>query len=416
MHQITCCRSCGNKHIEPFFDLGCQPFANGLVRDRTVNDPTYPLSLSWCPECSLVQLNHTADPTELFSHYFWVTSTSSTARSYSESFCNMVLKHAGSLNDSSYVFEVASNDGTFLKPFIGHGLKVLGVDPAENVVEMALADRVPTMSGFFGQKMAENIISEHDFPSMVIARNVLPHVANIHDFLKGIRQCMTDGGLLVAEIHYAKTILDELHYDSIYHEHLCYFTLKSFEWLLNSYDLHIYDIMESPISGGSIVVFASLSQREKSPVVIEYERQERLSLVNELASWKSFARTAYEHRKLLVELLNEELSNGSKVAGYGASARSSTMLNFCSIGTDTLTMIADQNPMKQKLFTPGTHIPIDRPEKVMSTKPDTVLILAWNFLSEIAELLWRRFDFDGKLIVPLPYPPKLATIQEVVNG
>ena len=416
MDQINHCRACEHKHIKPFFDIGRQPFANGFLVDKTDRNAMHPLSLSWCPECSLVQLNHTADPMELFSHYVWVTSTSSTARVHSVRLCETILQKAGDHDDNSYILEIASNDGTFLKPFIKSGYEVLGIDPAENIVKMALADGVPTKCGFFGQEMAEGIVANHGFPSVVIARNVLPHVANLNTFVKGICKCMSDDSLLVLEVHYAKSILEELHYDSIYHEHLCYFSLKSLEGLLNKYGLHIHDIMESPISGGSIVVFARLAQCEKTSTLHEYEEKEEALNINELARWKRFAETAYVHRKLFVDLLDEDLAKGRKIVGYGASARSSTMLNFCDVGVEKINMIADQNPMKQKLFTPGTHIPIDNPETVMATNPDTVAILAWNFLDEIAKEIWTRFNFQGKLVIPFPYPPKSATIQEVVNA
>lgn len=416
MHMINCCRSCGCENLQSFFDLGCHPFANNLVPDQMIQDPTYPLSLSWCPECNLVQLNHTADPKELFSRYVWVTSTSSTARAYAEIFCSVVLLHAGNFDRSGYILEIASNDGTFLKPFIRKGLSVLGVDPAENIVKMALGDGVLTKCGFFGESMAESIISEQSFPSVIIARNVLPHVANLHDFVKGIRKCMSDESLLVVEVHYAKSIHEELHYDSIYHEHLCYFSLKSIEGLLNAYGLHIYDIMDSPISGGSIVIFARLAQREKTSTLLEFEEQEKVSGINELLSWKRFAETAYMHRKLFVGVLDEDIDKGCKIVGYGASARSSTLLNFCGVGVERLNMIADQNPIKHKLFTSGTHIPIDHPGTVMATNPDTVVILAWNFLNEIAERLWTSFNFRGKLVIPFPHPPKSAIIQEVINA
>ncbi|CAN2046971.1 hypothetical protein GMMP1_370033 [Candidatus Magnetomoraceae bacterium gMMP-1] len=415
MHGIKCCRICECEKIETFFDLGNQPFANALVCDKMVEDAAYPLSLSWCPECRLVQLNHTANPGDLFSQYVWVTSTSSTAKEYAETFCNAVLQHAEDFDKNAYILEIASNDGTFLKPFITRGYRVLGIDPAENIVEMAVSEGIDTKCGFFGEAPAQGIISEHGFPSVVIARNVLPHVANLHDFVKGMCRCMKDNTLLVIEIHYAKPILKELHYDSIYHEHLCYFSLKSLERLLQMYGLHIYDVMKSPISGGSVVVFARLSQCEKTSEAIEYEKQEKACHINELETWNRFAETAFMHRKLFMELLNEEIGKGCKIVGYGASARSSTMLNFCGIDTKQIKIIADQNPMKHKLFTPGTHIPIDNPERVLVTEPDTVAILAWNFLEEIVAGLWKQFGFRGKLLIPFPYPPKLVKIEEFLN-
>lgn len=408
MEYIDACRACGNKNVETFFDLQRQPFANSLLKSQDESERIYPLSLSWCPECNLIQLNQTADPKELFSKYVWVTGTSSAARAYSVKFAEDLLVRLNGLK--GYIFEIASNDGTFLKHFIERGYEVLGVDPAENIVKSAIAAGVPTKCGFFGEAVAGEIINEHGYPMAIIARNVLPHVANIHDFLRGICRCLDGNGLLVIEIHYAKIVLEELHYDSIYHEHLCYFSFKSIERLLNSYGLFVYDIIESPISGGSIVLYVKKKISMEGRSVQLYRDNEVKCRINELSSWWQFAKKAFSHKQQLLDLLYEELTNKHIVVGYGASARSSTMLNFCNIDTKCISMIADQNPLKHKLFTPGSHILIDSPVVVMKNNPDTVFILAWNFLSEIAETLKKDYDFKGKLIVPFPYPPKVMNI------
>ena len=243
MKHITACRVCQSSDIKPFFDLGMQPFANSLLTRPDESERTYPLSLSWCPECRLVQLNDTADPKELFSHYVWVTGTSSTAREYSKRFYQEVMKRS-TLPKSGYALEIASNDGTFLKPFLAHGHRVLGVDPAGNIAEMARMQGVPTQCAFWGGETAQRVVTEHGPAHVVFARNVLPHVANTHDFAEGLGQVLHDDGVLAVEVHYARIILEGLHYDSIYHEHLCYFTLRSLEHLLNRYGLHVFDISD----------------------------------------------------------------------------------------------------------------------------------------------------------------------------
>ena len=413
--RISSCRVCGCTDINEFFDLGDQPFANGFV-SQPIDELKYPLSLSWCSRCGLVQLNHTADPKVLFSHYVWVTSSSATAKDYAETFFEYVLQHVNNLNSGSTVLEIASNDGTFLKPFIRHGCRGMGVDPAENIVTKANAEGVPTLCGFFGESLAEQIVYDNGFADIVIARNVLPHVANLHDFVKGIHRCMHENSIAVIEVHYAKTILEQLHYDSIYHEHLCYFTLKSLTWLLSAYELTIYDIIKSPISGGSIVVFACRGQREKSATVDEITTQETKCGSNDWASWKHFADASARHSKALVQLLHQDIKNNNRIVGYGASARASTLLNYSGIDSRVIRMIADQNQMKHNLFTPGAHIPIATPETVLGSKPDTIVILAWNFFDEITQLLWQRFKFRKTLVLPLPAPPKRIKIEEIING
>jgi len=409
MKKISECRVCKNKNIREFFNLGNQPFANFLLKTPNEKENFYPLSLSWCPKCNLVQLNHTADPKELFSNYVWVTATSETAKEHAVNFYKGILSRTENLH-KGYTLEVASNDGTFLIPFIENGYKVLGVDPAKNIVDMAIKEGVPTICEFFGEELTREIIKKHGHAKVVFARNVVPHVANFHDFIKGLRECLEDDGLLVLEVHYAKKIFEELHYDSIYHEHLCYFTLKSIEQLLNQYGLFVFDIEKSPISGGSLVLYIKKNKTEEKPIVQSYREVEKEIKLNEFSRWQDFAKRAYSHCEKLLKIVNDLKKEGKTIIGYGASARSSTLLNFCGIDTRFISTIADQNPLKHKKYTAGTHIPIDSPENVMEKNPDYVFILAWNFADEIIDILKTRFNYTGKCIIPLPNNPKILRV------
>jgi len=401
MKRITACRVCDNSDIQPFFDLGNQPLANSLLSRADDPEGVYPLSLSWCSRCNLVQLNDTADPKELFSHYMWVTGTSSTAQEYAKRFYDSVKARAVIPSDG-YVLEIASNDGTFLAPFVRAGHSVLGVDPAQNIAEMAQQLGVPTLCAFWGRETAERVVMQRGSKGhMVFARNVLPHVANTHDFVDGLRHILHENGVLAIEVHYAKIILEGLHYDSIYHEHLCYFTLRSLEQLLNRHGLHVFDIGTSPISGGSIVVYASAEARPETGALGEFRSREHAERTNEFPVWEGFARRSFAHRDQLRRLV-ASCAQTETVVGYGASARSSTLLNFCGIDHGLVPVIADQNPLKQGKFTPGSHILIECPESVMQRKPEHVLILAWNFTDEIVGVLRDRFGYRGSCIVPLP--------------
>ena len=291
MKKINKCRICKSKNIKEFFDLGNQPLANSLLKNPDEKENFYPLSLSWCPDCNLVQLNHTADPKELFSNYVWVTGTSETAKEHAVNFYKEILSRTENLHEG-YTLEVASNDGTFLMPFIENGYKALGVDPAKNIADMATKEGALTICGFFGEELAREIIREYGYAKVVFARNVLPHVANLHDFVKGLRLCLEDKGLLVLEVHYAEKICEELHYDSIYHEHLCYFTLKSIEHLLNQYGLFVFDIEKSPISGGSLILYIKKNKTEEKPIVQSYRKIEKEIKLNELSRWRDFATRA----------------------------------------------------------------------------------------------------------------------------
>lgn len=411
MKSINSCRVCQNKDLKPFFNLGVQPLANSLLKTLDEKENSYPLSLSWCPQCNLVQLNQTVSPEELFSEYIWVTATSETAREHAEDFYREVRVRSPEIK-KGYVLEIASNDGTFLLPFIRHGCEVLGVDPAKNIAALAEKNGVPTKCYFFGKKSAEELLRERGSARVVFARNVLPHVANTRDFVEGLQVCLDEDGVLAIEVHYAKKILEELQYDSIYHEHLCYFTLKSIEKLLNDFHLYVYDLGRSPISGGSIIIYAKKHKTKEASIAQAFREQEIRNKTNDFDSWKNFADRATLHRKELLEILQNTVNRSEVIVGYGASARSSTLLNFCKIDSHLISVIADQNPMKHKRFTAGTHIPIDSPEAVMSQNPKCVLILAWNFADEIIQVLRNRFNYNGTVIIPLPSRPYVLRLSE----
>ena len=412
VEKISACRACKSLSIKPFFDLGAQPLANSLLKSPDDPEKFYPLSLSFCENCSLVQLNQTVDPKVLFSNYLWVTGTSKTANVFATQFYKELVARRGGTK-AGYVLELASNDGTFLLPFIRDGYKVLGVDPAQNVVDIAIKNGGPTKCVFFGEKAAKKILREHGPASMIFARNVLAHVANMHDFLEGTRMALADDGVAAIEPHYAKVILEGLQYDSIYHEHLCYFSLKSLEKLFNDHGLFVFDAIESPISGGAIIVYAKKEKTDPSKNLLEFRKRENENKTNEFASWQDFAKRAFAHkqkffgmmsnvRNKLSDILKDDGAKKPLVIGWGASARSSTLLNFCGLGSDIIPAIIDLNSLKQGLWTAGTRIPVVKPETALALKPDYILILAWNFSNEIIEMLKTKYDFRGSFIVPLP--------------
>lgn len=404
MKRITSCRVCNSRNINEFLDLGYQPYANSLLKSPNDKEKFYPLSLSYCENCSLVQLNHTPDPKELFSNYVWVTATSSTAIKHAKVFYKEIASRLKN-NKKGYILEVASNDGTFLLPFIKDGYTVLGVDPAKNIVETAIAAGVPTRCEFFGASSAKRILKDVGPASVVIARNVLPHVSNTKDFVKGIAICLEDDDLFVLELHYAKKIFQDLHYDSIYHEHLCYFTIKSLEKLLSAEGLFIQDFKTSPINAGNLVFYIKKGKVNESETVKVYRKAEKEIKLNTFESWVNFAHRTIKHKEKLLKILNKY--RGGLIVGYGASARSSTLLNFCGIGIKNISTIADQNPLKQGLYTAGTHIPIKSLEDVMKKNPHIVVILAWNFKNEIIKTLKEKYNYQGKYVIPLPNNPKV---------
>ncbi len=411
IREMNSCRSCGGKGLATFLDFGNQPLANSLLESPEQAEGFFPLEMVFCHQCFMVQLRHTADPGELFSHYVWVTGTSSTAKNQAYRFRDAALERLEGSTLKTYVLEIASNDGTYLRPFKEKGFNVFGVDPAANIVKIANVDGISTQCGFFSETLAQQIVEKKGRPDLVIARNVLAHVAHPHDFVKGIAHLVGETSMAAIEFHYGAKILDGLQYDSIYHEHLCYITTQTIINLLALNGLTVVDIDEGPISGGALIVYVRKEGTKPNAEVARYLEREKVGRVNDFETWCRFGKDVMRHRDALLGLLDEELKAGRRVVGYGASARSSTMLNFCGIASDRLPVIADQNPLKHNKFTAGTHIPIMPPKEVINGKPDTILILSWNFLNEIKRDLVEKFGFTGRIIVPLPSAPVIESIK-----
>lgn len=405
---ITACRICHSEQIRAVMDLGAQPPANSL-RDRVEEAlPVIPLSICRCDNCATVQLTETVRPEYLFLNYVWVTGTSATAQDYSRRFFEESASRCA--DRPLFVVEVASNDGTFLRQFQERGHRVLGVDPAENIARIANEQGVATWSEFFGRKVAGNIIRRHGHADFAFARNVLPHVENIHEVVSGMGDCLSAEGTGAIEFHYAQCIVDGLQYDSIYHEHLFYFSITSLVYLLEQHGLWAFDLIESPISGGSIVLYFSKDKRARSQAFTQKLETEDRSGLGFQETWDRFARECFAHRERLAAMINEEVAQGGLMVGYGASARSSTLLNFCGLNDRHLACIADQNPLKQNKYAAGTNVPIVPPEVALSKKPAAILLLAWNFKDELLALLWGRYHFHGRVIIPLPNDPEVIVL------
>ncbi len=406
--QIKSCRLCSKSRIESILNLGAQPPANSLREDKKESLDLIPLVLCRCEDCGTVQLTETVAPDYLFNHYVWVTGTSKGAQQYSQVFCDRLISR--SQKKLLSVIEIASNDGTFLKPFKERGHKVLGVDPAKNIAARAIAEGIPTVADFFGLKIAEKIKSEQGQADIVFARNVIPHVANAKDVVAGLAHLLQDQGIGVIEFHRADIILKELHYDSIYHEHLFYHSLHSIQLLLEGFGLKLFDITESPISGGSWVVYFSKTNRPPTPQFLQALEEESFLGIQHSAPWKKFSEQCEKHKRSLLSLVEQFTKQGKRLIGYGASARSSTLLNYCGINYRHLGMIADQNSFKQGRYTPGTDILISSPKEAFDTHPDAVLLLAWNFKDEILNKIQSDYQWHGDVIIPLPGEPSVIKI------
>lgn len=406
--KLKLCRLCGGSEIEVIVDLGAQPPANSLRQKTEAALEAVPLILCRCKKCGTVQLTETVSPDYLFSHYVWVTGTSKGANDYSRLFCERLASrsHSGKL----FVVEVASNDGTFLKAFQKRGDKVLGIDPAKNIAAMATEVGIPTLSEFFGLRIAKQVVAEYGQADAVFARNVIPHVANANDVVAGMAHCLKDNGTGAIEFHRADVILDELHYDSIYHEHLFYHSLGSIAMLLDPFGLKLFDVTESPISGGSLVAYFAKSLRPPTDALKKALAREAALGIVQSKAWQEFAKRCGRHRTMLLALVEQAKAKGKRLIGYGASARSSTLLNFSGIDSRHLEVVADKNKLKHGRLTPGTDIPIVSPEEAFASRPDGVLLLAWNFREEVLKQIRDDYKWHGDVIVPLPGDPVVITL------
>jgi len=401
---IKCCRICGGDVLKNVLDLGNQAPANSFYSSLDEAPPNVPLRLIYCDKCSTIQLGEDVDPEYLFNKYLWVTGTSSSAEKYSYEFAKAALKKLENLSDKKpYIVEIASNDGTFLKRFIEKNCKVLGIDPAKNIAKVANKDGISTIPNFFTADLANELITKDGKADIIFARNVIPHVKQIHSVIEGMSIFMKNNSVGIIEFHNAGLVLDELHYDYIYHEHLFYFTLKTLSGLIKRHGLNIYDVMHSPISGGSWVVYFSKTKIAKSKKLIELENNELINSINSFSRWKEFSKEVVVHAEKLTKMV---LESENKILAYGASARSSTLLNFCGINSNHISLVIDKNPLKVGLSTAGSNIQIVSIEGALEEIQSSakILLLAWNFQDEIMSEL-RDYGFTGEFIIPLPGDP-----------
>ena len=405
--KINSCRICKSKSLNLILNLGKQPPANSLIKSLKDKINKVPLRLVMCNYCKTIQIQHTVDPSYLFTNYFWVTGTSIEIKKYSKFFFKQIYKRIKNF-DKKFIVEIASNDGTILKEFKKSNFKVLGVDPAKNIAQIANKKKIKTIPSFFNSNLARNIIkNERQKPICLIARNIIPHINNIHDVIKGIELLLDEEGIGAIEFHHNKNIIKKLHYDYIYHEHLFYFSIFTISRILKSYNLNCFDIFKSPISGGSLVILFSKKKKEVSINLKKMINQEKRIKLNSLSTWKKLSQLCKIHKKKLLLILNDIQNKKKIVIGYGASARSSTLINFLKLNNSNIAKIIDQNPLKHNKFTSGSKIHIIPPKKNIIIKSEIIIIFAWNFKDEIVDFLKHKIKFKGKIIIPLP---KIQTV------
>ncbi len=406
---IATCRLCGSESLTDVLDLGTQPLANSLVDRPDGDEAMIPLEMVYCRECGLAQLSVDVDPAVLFRDYVWVTGTSASTREYCEGLADWIMDRVGI--KSPRVFEMASNDGTLLRTLAERGAQVLGIDPAVNLATEATANGVETIPDFLTAETAEKIVTTRGQFDVVIARNVMSHIPDPLGAILGLSRLAAEGGLVLIEFHSARTILEELHYDSIYHEHTMYHSLQTMRRLMVTAGLQAFDVRRSPISGGSWALLARKTAvaPPMSAALSEALEADQASGIATEAAWLEFGHRAESHRDQLSREIAQLAESGRPMAAYGASARSSTMLNYLGPVVKELQAIADASPLKHGKYSPGVNIPIMSPESVLDLGPDAIVLFAFNFEDEILRFL-RDAGWHGEVVVPFPGDPRVFAL------
>lgn len=404
--KLDKCRHCSAPATDSVVDLGMSPLCESYVPAERLDsmEPFYPLHVSVCQKCLLVQLNQYVAAHDIFTEYAYFSSFSSAWLKHAEDYVEMISKRL-SLGQKSFVVELASNDGYLLQYFVKKGIPCLGIEPAANVAEAARAKGVETKVVFFGRDSARELVSGRGAADLIIGNNVLAQVPDLNDFVAGVAVALAPGGTATFEFPHLLKLFDENQFDTIYHEHFWYFSLLSAELLFASHGLTLFDVEELWTHGGSLRIYlrpAADASRPVSQRVLELRAREEAAGYRDMATYRRFEEQVRATKRKLLSLLIEAKAAGKKIVGYGAPGKGNTLLNYCGIREDFLEFTVDRNPYKQGKFLPGTHIPIYAPERLDEAKPDYILILPWNFKQEIMTQLAHARDWGAKFIVPIP--------------
>lgn len=405
-YAVTECRICHSDKLYEFLSLGSMPIPNGflLKKELSHEEPHYPLGVYVCENCWLVQLTHVIPPEIMFKNYLYIPSTSTTMLEHFDSLAREVVEKY-SVNDSHLVIDIGSNDGTLLSYFKEQEVKVLGIDPASNLAQVARMKGIETIDDFFTSKLAVEVLEEKGRAKVITATNVVAHMHDLHDLIKGVELLLEKDGIFIMEFPYLVDLLDKNEFDTIYHEHLSYFSLIPLVELFRQHEMHIIDLKRTPVHGGSILVYVAQrkSKHKTSKVVKDFLYQESLKKLNKRSTYDDFARRVKSLKRDLVQYLKNLKKQGKKVIGYGASAKGNVLTNYCHITSELLDYIVDSIPYKQGRYTPGTHITIYPESRLEKDKPDYALLLSWNFAEEILRKQQKYRENGGQFIITIPY-------------
>lgn len=400
------CRSCRSELTDVFIDLGVSPPSNALRTEKDISggEVFYPLKVFVCAKCFLVQLGEFETPKNIFSDYLYFSSYSRTWQTHAKQFANQMIQRLG-LTSQSKVVEVASNDGCTLKHFQQKAIPVLGIEPAANVAQSAAKAGIPTRVCFFNEEAAFSLRKEGVLADLLYGNNVLAHVPDLHGFVAGLSILVHPEGMITLEFPHLLRMIQELQFDTIYHEHFSYFSLLSIEGVFSSHGLVVVDVEKIATHGGSLRLYLMKKGRGRpSENVVALRREEEAAGLNRLQGYAGFANKVERLKRDLLLCLIDLKSRGRSIWGYGAAAKGNTLLNYMGLRGDFIEGVYDLNPHKQGKFLPGSHLPVLSPDRIRQDKPDVVMILPWNIKQEIQDQLSFIRDWGGVFLVPIPTP------------